>query len=170
MLAMQASFQAHSADLASALTPDMSAAEQHLILGTFAYINQSGSNSTALIEQSGGSFANIDQSGSNNWASVKQSGDQNFANLRQNGNDNLAVANQKGFSNSINLIQNNNDNQFNGQQFGNYNIFNVIQNGSSFVNMSAEGNGNVFMANMPMGTNYSIQIQGDNVKASSVGK
>jgi hypothetical protein len=82
-LAMQASFQAHSADLASALTPDMSAAEQHLILGTFAYIKQSGSNSTALIEQSGGNFANIDQNGSNNLAFIKQSGDLNFTNFLQ---------------------------------------------------------------------------------------
>jgi len=171
--ALQASFHAYSADLSYALTPDLAAEEQHIINGTSAYINQNGYGNTSLVEQSGsfvGNFVNIGQTGSNNWAKAVQIGDLNFVNMNQYGNDNYANAEQRGSSNSIILTQTLNGNQFNGIQNGNNNIFNATQNGNSLIGMSAQGNGNSISANMPAGTNYQINIIGDNVKASSVGQ
>ena len=166
-------FVAHAIDLASSIAADLAAAEQHIIPHPTAYITQSGNINTGLIGQSGsasGNFANIDQNGNNNSAIAVQSGDLNFVNILQLGNDNLATAEQSGLANAISLTQRQNDNQFNGVQQGNSNSFNAIQNGNSVVNMQAQGNGNAITADMPAGSNYTINIVGDNVRASSVGQ
>jgi hypothetical protein len=68
------------------------------------------------------------------------------------------------------LTQRQDGNQFDGVQQGNNNTFNVIQNGNSSVNILARGNGNTISADMPTGTNYKIDVVGDNVRASSVGQ
>jgi len=155
------------------MAPDLAAAEQHIITNSAAYIIQTGDSNTGLISQDGsinGNFANIGQTGLNNRASAVQSGDLNFVNIQQSGNDNSAMAEQSGLANAISLTQRQDGNQFNGVQQGNNNTFNAIQNGNSLVNMQAQGNGNTITADMPAGSNYTINIVGDNVRASSVGQ
>ena len=167
------SCSSYSADLSFNTTPDLAAAEQHIISGTTAYIFQNGQKNIALLEQSDaliGNFAHIDQKGSNNWVSALQAGDLNFVNIQQYGNDNISNSQQTGIANSINLTQNQNGNQFNAIQLGNNNVFNAIQNGNSIITMSAQGNGNTISADLPAGTNYQINVVGDNVKASSTGQ
>jgi len=164
---------ANAADLATSIAADMAAAEQHIIPNTSAYITQTGASNLGLISQEGavtGNFANIGQFGSSNRATASQSGDLNFVNIQQTGNDNIANAFQNGFSNAISLTQRQDGNQFEGVQQGNNNTFTAIQNGNSLVNMQAQGNGNTISADMPAGTNYTTNVVGDNVRASSVGQ
>jgi hypothetical protein len=168
-----ASVGASAADLAASIASDLAAAEQHIIPNTTAYITQTGASNIGLISQEGaitGNFANIGQFGSSNRATASQSGDLNFVNIQQTGNDNIANALQNGLSNAISLTQRQDGNQFDGVQQGNNNTFNVIQNGNSSVNILARGNGNTISADMPTGTNYKIDVVGDNVRASSVGQ
>jgi hypothetical protein len=173
LLLSQAHLGLHAADLAAAIAPDLAAAELHIISATAAYVTQTGNNNMALISQEGstfGNFSNIGQVGNNNYAIAVQNGDLNFVNIQQLGNDNNANSAQSGFSNAISLTQLNDANQFNGVQQGSNNTFNAIQNGNSMVNMQAQGNGNNISADMPAGKNYTINIVGDNINASSVGQ
>jgi len=173
LLLSQVHLGVHAADLAATIAPDLAAAEQHIIPHPAAYITQTGDSNTGLISQSGstsGNFANIGQTGFNNSAIAVQSGDLNFVNIQQWGNDNFANAEQSGLANAITLTQRQDGNQFNGVQQGNNNSFNAIQNGNSLVNMQAQGNGNTISADMPAGTAYTINVVGDNVRASSVGE
>jgi hypothetical protein len=157
----------------SYIKDEFSTAEDHIMTKTGAFIAQDGFDNFAVIDQAGartGNFSSIDQVGSGNNAIAFQRGEANYISIQQFGNNNDAVARQTGDMNSIKLQQNQNFNEFTGVQQGNNNLFNVVQNGGSNVNLQTIGNSNTITADMPAGVNYQINVTGDNVKASSVGR
>jgi minor curlin subunit len=133
-----------------------------------AIIFQNGSFNQAAILQSNdlgsnaGSYAEINQEGSDSFALVTQLGEQNSARVNQIRDSNYANVTQDGFGNSADISQSDSYNTVYATQIGNNNSISLTQSSSATATLMEIGNNNTINATQNFGGKINIRIEGDN--------